>query len=109
MLLTFLLAVAWVWKSTVAVKMSRELTQLRRTRDSLVAKNNQLNGQLEKFRSIAWIDSCAGVVFGMNTDMKNRQFIYEDSETKKNDVAKMTNYAELTAFWEGIVKAIRGY
>ncbi len=107
--LIFVLAMLWVWKSTVAVDLSRELTQLRRTRDSLIEKNKQLAVQLERYRSIAWIDSCAGYGFGMNTDMRNREFIYEDAPIDRNATGNKSNYAGLSEFWSGLVRLLRGY
>lgn|GEM_PF-1887069 len=107
--LIFLLALLWVWKSTVAVDLSRELTQLRRTHDSLIDKNKQLTGLLEKYRSMPWIDSCAGQGFGMNTDTRNRDYIYEDSPTEQSVAGSKRNYAGLSEFWSALVKALRGY
>ncbi len=107
--LIFLMAVLWVWKSTVAVDLSRELTQLRRTHDSLIDKNKQLAGLLEKYRSMPWIDSCAGQSFGMNTDTRNRDYIYEDSPTEENIAVSKRNYAGLSEIWSALVKALRGY
>jgi len=73
----FLLAVLWVWKSIEADKLSRELTSQERTKKMIIEKNKQLHAELEKYRSIAWVDSCVRQRYGMTYEVKSRIMMHD--------------------------------
>lgn len=73
----FVLAVLWVWKSIEADRLSRELTRQERTKKVMIEKNKQLQAQLEKYRSIAWVDSCVRQKYGMTYNVKERIVLYD--------------------------------
>ncbi|RKX18782.1 MAG: hypothetical protein DRP26_04590 [Candidatus Zixiibacteriota bacterium] len=82
----FALAIVWVWKSTMADKFSRMLTELDQTRKELIEENKRLKVKLERYSSISWIDSCACYKYGMTYNVKKRIVVFDNpkEETKKD-------------------------
>lgn len=76
----FILAILWVWKSTAAKSLSRELTLLEKQRKTLIEDNKRLLAELEQYRSVDWIDSRARTDYGMTSDFKNRVFLLENQQ-----------------------------
>lgn len=79
----FALAVLWVWKSTEALSLSKELTLLERNKKEIIEQNKHLRAELDKYRSIAWIDSCVRK-YGWSYDVKQRLVLY-DKPTPKSE------------------------
>ena len=78
----FVIALLWVWKANEADKLSREYTRLERTKKSLAEKNKSLLAQLEKYRSIAWIDSKVRSNYKMTYEVKNRLVLFDEPVKK---------------------------
>jgi hypothetical protein len=73
----FMLAVLWVWKSIETDRLSRVLTSQERAKKVMIEKNKQLQAELEKYRSIAWVDSCVRQKYGMTYNVKQRIVLYD--------------------------------
>ena len=100
----FLLAVLWVWKSIEAHKLSRELTGLENAKNTLVENNKHLKAELEKFKSIAYVDSCVRTKYGMTYNVKQRMVLF-DSSLKKPKVNR-NMFADIYNFLIDGVKGI---
>ncbi|MCP4583337.1 MAG: hypothetical protein GY839_17150 [candidate division Zixibacteria bacterium] len=74
--IVFGLAILWVWKSTEAHNLSRELTRIENTKKQMIEKNKLLKAELEKYRSISWIDGCARK-YGLTYEVKERLVLFE--------------------------------
>jgi len=72
----FALAVLWVWKSTEALNLSKELTRLERTKNEIIEQNKHLRAELDKYRSIAWVDSCVRTQ-GLTYEVKERLVLFD--------------------------------
>jgi len=90
----FGLAILWVWKSTEAHNLSRELTRVEKTKTQMIEKNKLLKAELEKYRSISWIDGCARE-YGLTYEVKERLVLFERSgkkpERNRNLIAGMAD------------------
>jgi cell division protein FtsL len=92
--LAFLLSVLWVWKSIQAHNMARELTSLENEKRRITESNKQLKADLEKLRSIAWIDSCARQ-YGMTYEVKKRLVLFDQPTVKhKEDRSMLVSVAD---------------
>lgn len=81
--LAFILAVLWVWKSIEAHNMARELSNLDNEKKRIVEDNKNLKAELEKLRSIAWVDSCVRTNYGMTYGVKERMVLFDSAVEKK--------------------------
>jgi len=77
----FALAILWVWKSTEALSLSKELTRLERNKKEIIEQNKHLGAELDRYRSIAWIDSCVRK-YGWSYDLKQRLVLYDKASPK---------------------------
>jgi hypothetical protein len=84
----FILSILWVWKSTAAKSLSRQLTRLEHQRITLIEDNKRLLAELEQYRSVGWVDSRVRNNFGMTYDIKNRVILLENPKAK---ISKKTN------------------
>jgi len=91
----FALAVLWVWKSTEALSLSKELTRLERNKKEIIEQNKHLRAELDKYRSIAWIDSRVRK-YGWSYDVKQRLVLYDKPTLKsKKDRNLLVSMAEM--------------
>jgi hypothetical protein len=77
----FTLSVLWVWKSTVALSLSKELTKLERDKTEIIEQNKHLRAELDKYHSIAWIDSCVRQ-YGWSYEVKQRMVLFDKPALK---------------------------
>jgi len=77
----FALAVLWVWKSTVALSLSKELTKLERDKTEIIEQNKHLRAELDKYHSIAWIDRCVRQ-YGWSYEVKQRMVLFDKPSPK---------------------------
>jgi hypothetical protein len=89
----FLLAILWVWKSTVARNLCRHWSSLENQKKVLIEDNKRLLAELEQYRSIGWIDSKVRQEFGMIHDTKNRMILLENQKTEKKTSVPRGFYA----------------
>ena len=82
--LVFLRAVIWVWKSTEAHKLSRQLTELENAQKTLIEDNKLLRAELLNHRSISYIDKCVRQRYGMTYDVKERMVLIDNPDKKSN-------------------------
>lgn len=80
----FLLSILWVWKSTAAKSLSKQLSNLENQKKTLIEDNKRLLAELEQYRSIGWIDSKVRNEFGMTYDIKNQVILLENQKTIKS-------------------------
>jgi hypothetical protein len=102
--IVFFLAILWVWKSTEATNLSRQLTELERTKNKMTEENKRLMAELEKYRSIAWIDSCVRSGSDMTYDIKNRLILYEKSQINIRLRSNKGLYAGVLEFLANVFK-----
>ncbi len=102
--IAFVLAVMWVCKSNEADKLSRKLTELERTKKSIIEQHKLLHIELEKYRSIGWIDRCARQNFGMTYDVKKRIVLFDRSKEIRRQNRGL--FASLGGFVSGIYKSL---
>jgi hypothetical protein len=76
----FILSILWVWKSTAAKSLSRQLTRLENQKKTLIEDNKRLQAELEQYRSVGWIDSRVRTDYGMTYDIKNRVILLENQK-----------------------------
>jgi hypothetical protein len=103
----FLLAIMWVWKSTAATNLSRQLTGLDRAKSDIIEENKRLSAELEKYRSISWIDTCVRFRSNMTYDVKNRLILYEKSQIMPKSESNLGLYASVLDFIGNIFKEKR--
>ena len=100
----FILAVTWVWKANEVNNLSRELTDLERTKRVYIKQNKLLQAELEKYHSISWIDNCVRHNYGMTNNVKLwRVFIDKPAEQHKTD---RSLFASITDFISKIFKML---
>jgi len=99
----FLLAILWVWKSTTAKSLSKQLSDLEKQKKTLIEDNKRLLAELEQYRSIGWIDSKARKEFGMTYDIKDQLIMFDNQKTVKTAPLRRGFYAGvlemLTDIW----------
>ena len=79
----FLLSILWVWKSTAAKSLSKQLSLLEKQKKTLIEDNKRLLAELEQYRSVGWIDSKVRNEYGMTYDIKNQVILLENQKTAK--------------------------
>jgi hypothetical protein len=100
----FLLAILWVWKSTEATNLSRQLTGLERTKNTMTEENKRLMAELAKYRSVAWIDSCVRSDSSMTYDIKNRLILFEKNQSNSRPQSSKGLYAGVLELLENVFK-----
>jgi cell division protein FtsB len=80
--LIFIIAVMWVWKANEVNRLSRKLTELEKRRNDHAEQNKFMKAELEKYRSLAWIEPKARLEFGMTHDIKNRIVLFDQTTGK---------------------------
>lgn len=103
----FILSILWVWKSTAAKNLSRQLSNLESKKKALIEDNKRLLAELEQYRSVGWIDSKVRKEFGMTYDVKNQMILFENRKTAKTASVPRGFYAgvleTLTDIWHFIM------
>ncbi|MCD6161654.1 MAG: hypothetical protein J7K40_04475 [candidate division Zixibacteria bacterium] len=102
----FFLAVIWVWKSNEADRLSRQLTQLERAKKNLAEQNRRFYVELEKYRSIAWIDNCVRQNYGMTYDVKKRIVLFDKTTAKQK--IDQSLFASVGSFLERVFDSLLG-
>ena len=102
--IVFVLAVMWVWKSNEADKLSRRLTELERTKKNIIEQHKLLHIELEKYRSIGWIDRCARQNYRMTYNVKKRIVLFD----RPNEVQKQNRslFASMGGFIGRIYRSL---
>jgi hypothetical protein len=91
----FALAVLWVWKSTVALSLSKELTGLERNKKEIIEQNKRLRAELDKYHSIAWIDGCVRQ-YGWSYEVKQRVVLFDTPAPKlESDRSMFVSLADM--------------
>jgi hypothetical protein len=104
----FILSILWVWKSTTAKSLSRQLTSLERQKKTLIEDNKRLKAELEQYRSVGWIDSRVRADFGMTYDIKNRVILLENKKTVAPSPAMPGLYANTLEYLRDIWRFLTG-
>jgi hypothetical protein len=104
----FLLSILWVWKSTAAKSLSRQLSRLENQKTTLIEDNKRLLAELEQYRSVGWIDSKVRNEFGMTYDIKDRVIMLENQKTATTAPAPRGFYAGVLEMFRDIWCFIAG-
>jgi dynactin complex subunit len=94
----------WVWKANEVNRLSRKLTELEKSRNDHVEQNRFMKAELEKYRSLAWIDPKARLEFGMTHDIKNRIVLFDQAVGKP--AKNQSLFAGVLDFMKQVIETI---